>query len=45
VLVTQQEHRGEYYCAAKKNPHWVCKICGSFPLVIRPDHVLTKTSY
>jgi hypothetical protein len=23
------EHRGEYYCAAKKNPHWVCKICGS----------------
>jgi hypothetical protein len=22
------EHRGEYYCAAKKHPHWICKLCG-----------------
>jgi hypothetical protein len=25
-----KEHRGEYYSGAKKNPHWLCKICGPF---------------
>lgn len=23
-----KEHRGEYYCGAKKHPHWICKLCG-----------------
>jgi hypothetical protein len=27
--VFRKEHRGEYYCAAKKHPHWFCKLCGS----------------
>ena len=29
-MVPQKEHRGEYYCAAKKHPHWFCKTCGLY---------------
>ncbi|KAL1589633.1 hypothetical protein WHR41_01526 [Cladosporium halotolerans] len=30
VVFTQGlEHRAEYLCGARKNPHWFCGLCGS----------------
>lgn len=39
-MVSEQEHRGEYYCAAKKHPHWFCKTCGLFYLTTEHTHDL-----
>lgn len=25
----EQEHRAQYLCGARKNPHWFCGLCGS----------------
>jgi len=51
VFCLMKEHRGEYYCAAKKHPHWFCKLCGSSipivettPILVTPYLVLITTA-